>query len=193
MSTSFETVLILDFGSQYTQLIGRRIREANVYSEILPFNTPLEKILSYNPKGIILSGGPDSVYEPGAPACDPRVFDLGIPILGVCYGMQLIAKELGGKVEPSAHREYGSREIQSTGPSCLLDGMKRVWMSHGDLILEPPSGFSVTARSNTAMAAMENPSRRIFGIQFHPEVTHTDNGSALYRRFIFDICGCQGS
>jgi len=193
MSSNLETILVLDFGSQYTQLIGRRIREASVYSEIVPFNTPLDAIRAHQPRGIILSGGPDSVYEAGAPACDPRVFDLGIPVLGVCYGMQLIAKELGGKVEPSTHREYGSREIQSTGSSCLLDGMKRVWMSHGDLILEPPSGFSVTARSNTAMAAMENPSRKIFGIQFHPEVTHTDNGTALYRRFIFDICGCQGS
>jgi len=193
MSSKLETILVLDFGSQYTQLIGRRIREANVYSEIVPFNTSLDVIRSHEPRGIILSGGPDSVYEAGAPACDPRLFDLGIPILGVCYGMQLIAKELGGKVEPSTHREYGSREIQVTGPSCLLDGMKRVWMSHGDLILAPPSGFAVTARSNTAMAAMENPERRIFGIQFHPEVTHTDNGSALYRRFIFDICGCQGS
>jgi GMP synthase (glutamine-hydrolysing) len=193
MSSKLETILVLDFGSQYTQLIGRRIREANVYSEIVPFNTALDVIRAHEPRGIILSGGPDSVYEAGAPACDPRLFDLGIPILGVCYGMQLIAKELGGKVEPSSHREYGSREIQVTGPSCLLDGMKRVWMSHGDLILAPPAGFSVTARSNTAMAAMENPERRIFGIQFHPEVTHTDNGSALYRRFIFDICGCQGS
>lgn len=193
MSTSFETILVLDFGSQYTQLIGRRIREANVYSEIVPFNTSLDVIRSHNPKGIVLSGGPDSVYEKGAPACDPKLFDLGVPILGVCYGMQLIAKELGGKVEPSTHREYGSREIETTGTTCLLDGMKKVWMSHGDLILEPPPGFSVTARSNTAMAAMENPSRRIFGIQFHPEVTHTDNGSALLRRFVFDICGASGS
>jgi GMP synthase (glutamine-hydrolysing) len=193
MSSTFETILILDFGSQYTQLIGRRIREANVYSEIVPFNTPLDIIREHQPKGIILSGGPDSVYEPGAPACDPKLFDLGIPILGVCYGMQLIARVLGGKVEPSPHREYGSREIQLTAASCLLDGLKRVWMSHGDLILEPPPGFSVTARSNTAMAAMENPSRNIFGIQFHPEVTHTDNGSMLLRQFVFDICGCHGA
>jgi GMP synthase (glutamine-hydrolysing) len=111
MSSNLETILVLDFGSQYTQLIGRRIREANVYSEIVPFNTPLDVIRGHQPRGIILSGGPDSVYEAGAPACDPRVFDLGIPILGVCYGMQLIAKELGGKVQPSTHREYGSREI----------------------------------------------------------------------------------
>src|SRR6185436_3315739 len=192
MSSTLETILILDFGSQYTQLIGRRIREANVYSEIIPFNTPLDVIRAHQPKGIILSGGPDSVYEPGAPASDPALYDLGIPILGVCYGMQLMARQLGGKVEPSAQREYGSREIQTTGQSCLLDGMKRVWMSHGDLILEPPAGFGVTARSNTAMAAMENPARKIFGIQFHPEVTHTDNGSALLRRFIFDICMAKG-
>src|SRR5262249_35375159 len=112
MSTSFETILILDFGSQYTQLIGRRIREANVYSEILPFNTPLEKVLNQRPKGIILSGGPDSVYEVGAPACDSRIFNQGVPILGVCYGMQLLAKELGGKVEASTRREYGLREIE---------------------------------------------------------------------------------
>ncbi len=192
MSSTFESILVLDFGSQYTQLIGRRIREMNVYSEIVPFNTPLDTIRAQRPKGIILSGGPDSVYEPGAPACDPAVFELGIPVLGVCYGMQLIARQLGGKVEPSTQREYGSREIQPNGPSCLLDGMKRVWMSHGDLILEPPAGFAVTARSHTAMAAMENPSRKIFGIQFHPEVTHTENGTALLRRFVFDVCGCKG-
>src|SRR5881409_220082 len=133
MSSKFETVLILDFGSQYTQLIGRRIREANVYSEILPFNTGLEKILSYKPKGIILSGGPDSVYEAGAPACDPKIFAQGIPVLGVCYGMQLLAKELGGIVEPSARREYGLREIETT-KAPLLENIRRVWMSHGDKI-----------------------------------------------------------
>jgi GMP synthase (glutamine-hydrolysing) len=193
MSPTFETILVLDFGSQYTQLIGRRIREANVYSEIVPYNTPIEVIRQRRPMGIILSGGPDSVYAASAPACDPGVFDLGIPILGVCYGMQLIARDLGGRVEPSTHREYGSREIQVTQGSCLLDGMKQVWMSHGDLILDPPPGFSVTGRSDTAMAAMENPARKIFGIQFHPEVTHTSNGSALLGRFVFDICGCRGT
>src|ERR1041385_8348510 len=143
MSKSFETVLILDFGSQYTQLIGRRIREANVYSEILPFSASLEKVLSYRPKGIVLSGGPDSVYEPQAPACDPRIFQQGIPVLGVCYGMQLLAKELGGRVEPSDRREYGLREIEVKGPTRLLDGMRRVWMRHGDKINQPPPGFTV--------------------------------------------------
>src|SRR5215472_17334285 len=129
MSTSFETILILDFGSQYTQLIGRRIREANVYSEILPFSTPLEQILSHRPKGIILSGGPDSVYEQAAPACDPKIFEQGIPILRVCYGMQLLAKELGGQVVPSTRREYGLREIETQKTSSLLAGIRRVWMS----------------------------------------------------------------
>src|SRR5690349_10077362 len=191
MSTTFETILILDFGSQYTQLIGRRIREANVYSEILPFNTPLDTILSHRPKGIILSGGPDSVYEAGAPACDPKIFNQGIPVLGVCYGMQLLAKELGGKVEPSSRREYGLREIEVKGPARLLEGMRRVWMSHGDKINQPPPGFTVTATTDTTMAAMDNPERRIFGVQFHPEVTHTDNGSQVYQRFIFDICQCK--
>ena len=193
MSSVVETILVLDFGSQYTQLIARRIRETNVYSEVVPFNTSLEAIRQHNPRGIVLSGGPDSVYEEGAPACDGRIYDLGIPILGVCYGMQLMAKDLGGKVIPGAEREYGARDIELVAPSRLLEGLKRVWMSHGDRILEPPPNFQVTARSDTAMAAMENPARKIFGIQFHPEVTHTQNGTALLRHFIFDICGCHGS
>jgi GMP synthase (glutamine-hydrolysing) len=193
MSSAVETILVLDFGSQYTQLIARRIREANVYSEVVPFNVSVEAIRKQEPRGIILSGGPDSVYEKGAPACDGRIYDLGIPVLGVCYGMQLLAKDLGGKVIPGAEREYGARTIQRRGTSRLLDGMKNVWMSHGDRILEPPPGFQVTAQSETAMAAMENPDRKIFGIQFHPEVTHTENGTVLLRRFIFDICGCHGS
>jgi GMP synthase (glutamine-hydrolysing) len=186
-----DSILVLDFGSQYTQLIARRIRETSVYSEVVPFNTPVETILQHAPKAIVLSGGPDSVYEKGAPACDPRVYELGIPILGVCYGMQLLAKELGGKVVPGAEREYGKREIQVIAPTCIVEGMKKVWMSHGDRIVEPPAGFTVTAKSDTAMAAMENPEKKIFAIQFHPEVTHTDNGTALLRRFIFDVAGCK--
>ncbi|HEX4999058.1 MAG TPA: glutamine-hydrolyzing GMP synthase [Terriglobia bacterium] len=190
--TGSETILVLDFGSQYTQLIGRRIRESNVYSEILPFNTALDDIRARHPKGIVLSGGPDSVYEAGAPACDTGVFGLGVPVLGVCYGMQLIARELGGHVEPAAQREYGSRSIRSTGDSRLVGGLDRVWMSHGDHILAPPPGFEVTAKSDTTMAAMENRERGIYGIQFHPEVTHTSNGTELLRRFVFDICKCSG-
>jgi GMP synthase (glutamine-hydrolysing) len=192
MSSKFETVVILDFGGQYTQLIGRRIREANVYTEILPFNTPAEQIKTQHPKGVILSGGPASVYEPGAPASDPAIFKIGVPILGICYGMQLIGKELGGKVEPANRREYGSREIQTVNSSSLLNGIRRVWMSHGDRILEPPPGFEITARTETTIAAMENPERKVFGVQFHPEVTHTENGEALLRRFVFDVCQCRG-
>ena len=192
MSSEFETILVLDFGGQYTQLIGRRIREAHVYTEILPFNTPIETLRNYKPKGIILGGGPASVYEAGAPLCDPELFRMGIPLLGICYGMQLMGKELGGRVEPAASREYGSRELQSVKPSCLLNGMRRVWMSHGDRILEAPPGFDITARTETTIAAMENPAAKVFGVQFHPEVTHTENGDALLRRFVFDVCRCRG-
>src|SRR5436309_5909901 len=192
MSSKFETILVLDFGGQYTQLIGRRIREANVYTEIVPYSIPLEKLKAYEPKGIVLSGGPSSVYETGAPICDSAILKLGVPVLGICYGMQLIGKELGGRVEPAAHREYGSRMLDSVLPSCLLDGMRRVWMSHGDRILEAPPGFEVTARTDTTIAAMEDPVRKVFGVQFHPEVTHTENGEALLRRFVFDVCRCRG-
>jgi len=192
MSSKFETILILDFGGQYTQLIGRRIREANVYTEIVPFNTPLEKVKAMQPKGLVLGGGPASVYETEAPICDPGIFSLNVPVLGICYGMQLIGKELGGRVEPASHREYGSRELESVQPSRLLDGMRRVWMSHGDRILEPPPDFAVTARTETTIAAMENTKRKVFGVQFHPEVTHTENGEGLLRRFVFDVCGCRG-
>src|SRR5215475_1299774 len=166
MSSKFETILILDFGGQYTQLIGRRIREANVYSEIVPFNTPLEKIRAIGPKGLILSGGPASVYEPDAPVSDPGIFKLDVPVLGICYGMQLIGKELGGRVEPASQREYGSRELDSIKASRLLNGMRRVWMSHGDRILEPPPGFAITARTESTIAAMENSERNVFGVQF---------------------------
>jgi GMP synthase (glutamine-hydrolysing) len=192
MSSQPETILVLDFGGQYTQLIGRRIREANVYTEIVPFNTPIEKIKAQAPKGIVLSGGPASVYETDAPISDPAILKLGVPVLGICYGMQLIGKEMGGRVEPSTHREYGSRELDSIKASCLLNGMRRVWMSHGDRILEPPPGFEVTARTQNTIAAMEDVQRKVFGVQFHPEVTHTENGSALLKRFVFDVCGCSG-
>jgi GMP synthase (glutamine-hydrolysing) len=192
MSSKFETILILDFGGQYTQLIGRRIREADVYTEIVPFDTPLEALKAMQPKGLILGGGPASVYEPDAPICDSGIFGLGVPILGICYGMQLIGKELGGRVEPAAQREYGSRDLDAVQPSRLLDGLRRVWMSHGDRILEPPPGFAVTARTETTIAAMEDVERKVFGVQFHPEVTHTENGNALLRRFAFDVCRCHG-
>jgi len=192
MSSKFETILILDFGGQYTQLIGRRIREANVYTEIVPFNTPLEKVKAMHPKGLILGGGPASVYENDAPICDAGIFKLDVPVLGICYGMQLIGKEFGGRVEPAAHREYGSRDLDSVKPLSLPNGMHRVWMSHGDRILEPPPGFEITATTDTTIAAMENRDRQVFGVQFHPEVTHTENGATLLRRFVFDVCRCTG-
>src|SRR6516162_4996669 len=192
MSSKFETILILDFGVQYTQLIGRRIREANVYTEIVPFNTPVEKIREMQPKGLILGGGPASVYETGAPISDPAILKLDVPVLGICYGMQLLGRELGGRVEPASQREYGSHELDSVKQSSLVNGMRRVWMSHGDRMLEPPPDFEVTARTENTIAAMENPDRKVFGVQFHPEVTHTENGEALLRRFVFDVCRCQG-
>ena len=192
MATTSEEILILDFGSQYTQLIGRRIREAHVYSEILPFHTPLDEIQERNPKGLILSGGPSSVYDKDAPDCDPKIFDLGIPVLGICYGMFVIAKHLGGTVEPAETREYGPGTLQTTGKSVLLNGMERVWMSHGDRILDPPPGFGVTATSDSTIAAIEEPNRGVFGLQFHPEVSHTEHGSDLLNRFTFNICNCSG-
>ncbi len=188
-----EEILILDFGSQYTQLIGRRIRETHVYSEILPFHAPVEALRKRKPKGIILSGGPSSVYDEDAPGCDPALFEMGIPILGVCYGMQLIAKDLGGRVEPAHEREYGHGTLKKVGNSALLNGLQKVWMSHGDRILKPPPGFRVTAQTDTTMAAMECPEKDIYGVQFHPEVAHTVNGTELLRRFVFDICHCSGA
>jgi GMP synthase (glutamine-hydrolysing) len=192
MSSRFETILILDFGGQYTQLIGRRIREANVYTEIVPFSIPLDQLKAYQPKGIVLSGGPSSVYEAEAPICDAGILKLGVPVLGICYGMQLLGKEFGGRVEPATRREYGSQSLDTVKPSLLLDGTHRVWMSHGDRILEPPPGFEVTARTETTIAAMEDPVRKVFGVQFHPEVSHTENGEGLLRRFVFDVCRCSG-
>ena len=197
-SAGTEEILILDFGSQYTQLIGRRIRESHVYSEILPYYTPVDEIRRRQPRGIVLSGGPSSVYDPDAPECSPELFELGVPILGVCYGMQLIARDLGGKVEAAASREYGHGVLEVRGESLILDGLGKggpgkVWMSHGDRIIEPPPGFRVTASTETTTAAIESRERRIFGVQFHPEVVHTENGADLLRRFVFDVCGCTGT
>lgn len=193
MTDSFENILILDFGSQFTQLIGRRIREFNVYTEIVPFNVSLEDIRRRQPKGIVLSGGPDSVYGTDAPLSDPRVFDLGIPVLGICYGMQFMAKELGGRVEPADSREYGSRDIEPQESSVLISGLRQVWMSHGDRVLAAPPGFAITARTHSTIAAMENRSRALFAVQFHPEVSHTEMGTEVLRRFVTDVCHCAGT
>ena len=191
-----ELLLVLDFGSQYTQLIARRVRELGVYSEIHPFNVPIDKIRALKPVGIILSGGPSSVYEAGAPKPSPEVFQLGIPVLGICYGLQLIADQLGGKVDPFAHREFGKAILRvDKGDDLLrgLDGSTTVWMSHGDSLSQLPPGFEPIAHSDNApICAIRNPSKKIFGVQFHPEVAHTPQGKKVLGNFLFNVCGASG-
>jgi GMP synthase (glutamine-hydrolysing) len=192
-----ELVVILDFGGQYTQLIARRIRECNVYCEIVPFDTPLEEITRRSPKGIVFSGGPASVYEDGAPRVDPGVYAKGIPILGICYGTQLMAYQLGGVVKPGESREYGRTNLEVLDNSGLFKGLGGClvgWMSHGDLVEAVPAGFTVTARtSSTPVAAMEDRARGLYGVQFHPEVVHTPWGTDLLRNFLYGACGLAGS
>ena len=187
-----DKIIILDYGSQYTQLIARRIREQHVYSEIVPFNITVDKVKAYAPKGIILSGGPNSVFEEGAPGIDPGIFDLGIPVLGVCSGMQLISQELGGRVQPGEAREYGKTEMTVVPGNELFKGLPDkfvVWMSHGDRVAEIPAGFKVSAISdNCPYAAIRNEEKRFFGIQFHPEVVHTQHGNQILSNFVFGIC-----
>jgi GMP synthase (glutamine-hydrolysing) len=194
----FDKILILDFGSQYTQLIARRVRECQIYSEIHPYDIPMNRLKSKSPKGIILSGGPASVYEKNAPICDPAVFRMGIPILGICYGMQLIAQLLGGEVTHSERREYGKAKLTLNRKGKLFRGLGitggqlEVWMSHGDHVKTLPPGFHEVAYSkNTPFAAIENSQKRIYGLQFHPEVVHTQRGLDLIRNFVFPICGCS--
>lgn len=195
MSASFETVVILDFGSQYTQLIARRVRELGVYCEIHPFHTSMDSLRRLRPKGIILSGGPSSVYEEGAPHSSPEVLALGIPVLGICYGLQLISLFLGGRVAPSPRREYGAAEMRLRRQSRLLAGLPDVfpvWMSHGDHVTASPAGFLVTAESDNALGAVENVEAGIYGLQFHPEVAHTPDGRKILGNFVLGICGCRG-
>ena len=185
------TIVILDFGSQYTQLIARRIREQNVYSIVLPCTAPFAVIQQANPAGIILSGGPCSVYDADAPPADPRVLAMGVPVLGICYGLQFIAHHLGGTVRSADRREYGHAAVQIVRETPLFDGLPRdleAWMSHGDEALELPLGFSLTAKTSTAVAGIADESRRIWAVQFHPEVHHTKHGTELLRNFIFRIC-----
>ena len=194
---SHERIIILDFGSQYTQLIARRIREAGVYCEILPFNTPAGEIASRQPKGLILSGGPSSVYDENAPRSERELVDESeCPVLGICYGLQLMAHQLGGKVQPSSSREYGYARLTVVNvETALFTGLPRemdVWLSHGDHVTKLPEGFQVTATTNDAVNAFENPARRIFGVQFHPEVAHTPLGAQILRNFLFEICECAG-
>ncbi|OGR68018.1 MAG: glutamine-hydrolyzing GMP synthase [Elusimicrobia bacterium GWC2_61_19] len=187
-----DKILILDFGSQYTQLIARRLRSARVYCEILPFNAPVEEILSRSPRGLILSGGPSSVYDKAAPRPDPAVFSLGLPVLGVCYGMQLLAHEYGGKVAKAAAREYGLSGLKILKGSRLFKGINgsvSVWMSHGDEVKKVPAGFHVTARAGGSdISAMENPELGLYALQFHPEVHHTEQGAKMLENFARGIC-----
>ncbi len=195
MSSAHQSMLILDFGSQYTQLIARRVREAHVYCEILPFNSPLEEVIRRQPMGVIFSGGPDSVYAPGAPHSDPAYWDLPVPILGICYGFQLMSHQMGGKVEKAARREYGLAELAIKGAVPLFEGMalhSKVWMSHGDHIVELPDGFHITGLTSNSMAAAENVEAKRYGLQFHPEVVHTEEGKKILENFLFRICGCRG-
>jgi GMP synthase (glutamine-hydrolysing) len=194
-----QKVLILDFGSQYTQLIARRVRETKVYCEIHPFNLSLEKIRAFSPKGIILSGGPSSIYDKDAPLADKRILDLEVPVLGICYGMQFLTHLLGGVVAKAADREYGNAIITIKDDKDLFQGLKKtdgqtVWMSHGDRIDRMPEGFEALAGSrNSPVAAMADKSRRHFGVQFHPEVAHTPEGPRILKNFLFRICGCEPS
>ncbi|MBI4552712.1 MAG: glutamine-hydrolyzing GMP synthase, partial [Candidatus Latescibacteria bacterium] len=191
-----EWIAILDFGAQYTQLIARRIRECKVYCEILPFDTPADRLVERAPKGIVLSGGPASVYGDGAPHPDPKIFEVQIPVLGICYGLQLIGHYLGGAVTKATKREYGPATIQTETGSDLFRALPdhlAVWMSHGDELIRPPAGFDVIARSENALiAAVADRTRRLYGVQFHPEVAHTPQGTAILRNFLFNVCGCTG-
>ena len=188
-----DSIAILDFGSQYTQLIARRVREAQVYSELFPWDAPVEKVMSLQPRGFILSGGPASVYAPGAPALPPYVFNSGLPVLGICYGMQALTHALGGRVAPSTEREYGPATVETSQANPLLpSGSFQVWMSHGDRIEAPPPGFIPLAHSaNSPVAAMGDLSQKRYGLQFHPEVRHTPAGTEIIRRFVIDVCGAR--
>lgn len=191
-----EKILIIDFGSQFTQLITRRIREANVYSEIHSHLINLNEVKRFKPTGIILSGGPMSVYDTDAPDLEEEILKLGIPVLGICYGLQIISKKLGGKVEPAKNREYGRATLNVVKTSPLLNDISlqsQVWMSHGDYLTELPAGFVITAKSDhSPIGAAENSDKKIYGVQFHPEVVHTEQGKKIIHNFLFNICKCKG-
>jgi GMP synthase (glutamine-hydrolysing) len=193
-----ERILILDYGSQYSQLIARRVRELGVYSELHAFNLSIERIRELNPKGIILSGSPYSAYEKGAPISNPAIFDLGIPVLGICFGLQLIGHQLGGEVDRAARREYGQATLTIDDRSDLFAGIDdasglTVWMSHGDHLTRMPPGFEAIGHTaNAPICAIRNPAKRIYGVQFHPEVVHTPRGKDVLRNFLYTICGCTG-
>ena len=196
MPHQFETVAVLDFGSQYSQLIARRVREHNVHSEIVRHDIPAAELTARGVRGVILSGGPSSVYDEDAPRCDPAIFNLDVPVLGICYGMQLMALELGGAVEHSDHREYGRAELSVLEASSIFAGLQpseTVWMSHGDRVTTLPSGFTAIGQTaNAPYAGARDASKRLFGLQFHPEVVHTPNGNTILKNFLYDVCGCTG-
>lgn len=190
-----EKIIILDFGSQYTQLIARKVRECGVYAEIYPYNINKEQLINIQPKGLILSGGPSSVYAEDAPIPNFNVFDLNIPILGICYGLQLMAYKLNGNVDKAARREYGRAELIIDNQDDLFKGVKQtttVWMSHGDALTEPPENFEVIGHSaNSSICAVRSADKKIFGVQFHPEVHHTEEGKTILNNFVREICGCK--
>lgn len=197
MNKPNEMIAVLDFGGQYNQLIARRIRDMGVYSELLAYNTPVEKLRELQPKGIVFSGGPASVYADSAPMVDPAVYDLGVPILGICYGMQLISHQLQGKVDRAETREYGKAEITFHGESPLVHGLEpvqTVWMSHSDHVVQLPDGFVIDAGTEHApIAAMSHPEKQIYAVQFHPEVKHSVHGDEMLHNFLYRVCGCDGS
>ena len=193
-SVDTSTIVILDFGSQYTQLIARRIREFNVFSVVLPCTAPIEQVRALAPLGLILSGGPSSVYDADAPAADPALLAMGVPVLGICYGLHFIVHHLGGRIEPAPAREYGHAQVEVIAETQLFRGLPAtldVWMSHGDEAKALPAGFTQTAKTANALAGIADEARRIWAVQFHPEVVHTRQGMELLRNFVLGICGAK--
>src|SRR5271167_4334705 len=196
-SVETQSIVVLDFGAQYSQLIARRIREQNVFSVVLPCTASLEEIKSYSPAGIVLSGGPSSVYDADAPPADERVLHLGLPVLGICYGLQFMVYKLGGKVRVADKREYGHADVELLSCDTVLfkglHGPLAVWMSHGDEAMELPPGFELIGKTSNAVAAIQNPAQKYYAVQFHPEVHHTPQGTEILRNFVFEICGLKPS
>ena len=190
-----ETIIVLDFGGQYNQLIARRVRECNVYCEVMPYSKGVDAVKAKNPVGIIFTGGPNSVYEENSPTIDSAIFELGVPVLGICYGSQLMAHLLGGKVENAPKREYGKTDVKLRDSLLFenIGGSTVCWMSHTDYISKVPEGFEITAYSESCpCAAYENKERKLYAVQFHPEVNHTQNGQKMLRNFLYNVCGCKG-
>ena len=197
MNKPNEMIVVLDFGGQYNQLIARRIRDLGIYSELLPYNTSAERIRELAPKGIVFSGGPASVYEENSPIVDPEIYELGLPIFGICYGMQLMSHQLEGKVQRADKREYGRADVTFAEGAELASGLEAtqtVWMSHTDLVVEMPEGFRLDAGTEHApIAAMSHPDKNFYAVQFHPEVRHSVYGNEMIRNFLYNVCKCEGN